>query len=804
VFRSQRARLIDRLGVEPAEPLRRMHEAVLRADDRLDDVATASLGGAWEPMPKPTVDVRSRAVEVPRELPRPPHPFTGRDAELRALDGLADDPGPAPMAVITGIGGVGKTALAVHWAHRAADRFPDGQLFIDLRGHGDTPPLRPVEALATMLSSLGVPPAHVPLDVDRAAARFRTCTGDRRLLIVLDNAATADQVRPLLPGGPGSMVVVTGRCRLGGLLAWHGGTSLTLGPLDDGDARDLVTRLLRVPDRAAEDLAERCGRLPLALRIAAANLAETPRPDVASYIERLSRIDRLDSLQIDGADDAAVRAVFASSYRAMPADARRLFRLLGAIPGADVTAEAAASLAGATAEATARALDRLVEAHLVDRHRPGRYRLHDLLALYAAERAAAEDPDRAEATERLLDWYLHRADACRERLYPSYFHMPLPARDAPAIEPDRDAAAAWLKAEHHNLIAAVVHAAEHGPRRIAWQLNDTLRGYLWLGGHGPDALRSGRAALAAARAEGDLAGQAVTELCLTTAMLRCNRPEDAIDHGLRAVELAAAAGALACQGAAEQNIAHACAGLGRLGEAIAHGEAARRAGEELGRTEPECADLVILGVAYCHLGELDTGVEYFERALDLAVEDGRFTFEASLRANLANAHRLRGDLDLAQAYMDQVLRGGVDGTGLGHSSSHLTLAARIHLAAGRLHEALDCATEATEGIGENSDHRVEGNASSAMGSVRDALGEHGEAVRRFDRALELLGDDGVYYRVEARCGRAAALLGLGEADRARTDASAALEQALECDFRILADRARDLLAAIDAGAVRSR
>nr|WP_255672710.1 BTAD domain-containing putative transcriptional regulator [Glycomyces amatae] len=799
VYRAKRAQMVERFGVEPGAALQRMHEAVLRSDERLADVATASLGGAWSPVPRPAAAARPAPAEVPRELPRPPHPFTGRDAELRALDRLVDGAGPVPLALVTGMGGVGKTALAVSWAHRVADRFPDGQLFVDLRGHGDAPPLRPIEALARMLSSLGVPPARLPVDVDEAAARFRTRTSGLRVLIVLDNAADADQVRPLLPGGTGSMAVATSRHRLGGLTAWHGGAPLTLGPLEGRDARDLLVRLLDVPDDAAEALAGLCGRLPLALRIAAANLSSGPRPDIAAYIDRLSGADRLASLQISG-DDAAVRAVFDSSYRAMPEDARRLFRLLGAVPGPDLTAEAAASLAGVSAEATERALDRLVAAHLVEHHRSGRYRLHDLLALYAAERAEAEDPraERDDAVGRLLEWYLYRADACRARLYPGFYHLPLPERDGPPIELDADAAAAWLAAEHRNLVAAVLHAAEHGPRRTAWRLADVLRGYMWLGVHGDDGVRTGRAALDAARAEGDLTGQALAALSLVTALLRSNRSGEAIEHGLRAVDIAAEAGLLPCRAALQQNLAHACAGLGRLREAIAHGEASVRAHRELDSPHGVCSALTMLGVAHCHLGEVDTGIAHFEEALAVAVREGSFTFEQSLRANLALAHYLRGDLVKAQIYMDAVLAGQGDGGGIGHLSGRLTLAARIHLASGREGEALECATRAVEGLGDFSDHRVESNALSALAAVRDALGEHREAVGHYDRALELIGDDGAYYRVEAACGRAAALLKLGEADRARRDAAAALATASECGFGLLQDRARGLLAAVDA------
>ncbi|GAB3995876.1 hypothetical protein GCM10029992_14290 [Glycomyces albus] len=224
VYRKRRAAMVDSLGVEPGSLMRRVHEAVLRSDDRLENVATGTLDRRWEPMSTPPVEAAA-PVAVPRELPRAPDRLVGRDAELGTLDRLAESE-PAPLALITGMGGVGKTALALHWAHRWADRFPDGQLFLDLRGDDPGSALRPIDALKALLSSLGVPAAGIPLDADQAAARFRTRTGDRRMLVVLDNAAAAEQVRPLLPGGSGCLALVTSRHRLAGLTVRDGGDRL--------------------------------------------------------------------------------------------------------------------------------------------------------------------------------------------------------------------------------------------------------------------------------------------------------------------------------------------------------------------------------------------------------------------------------------------------------------------------------------------------------------------------------------------------------------------------------------------------
>ncbi|MEU6859580.1 BTAD domain-containing putative transcriptional regulator [Glycomyces sp. NPDC046736] len=777
LYRVRRRQTVERLGLEPGALLRRMHEAILRADDRLERVATASLERVWEPgalAPRPT-------APVPRELPRPPHPFTGRDAELAALDDLAAN-APAPLALITGMGGIGKTALAVHWGHDRADRFPDGQLYIDLRGHGPDP-LPPIEALTAMLASLGVPAAQIPADLDRAGALFRTRTGDRRLLIVLDNAADAAQVRPLLPGGARTLTAVTSRHRLGSLVAWNGGTPIPVSPLGPEAAGDLLARLTELAPEQARSLAELCGFLPLALRIAAANLAESGDADLLAHHAAAG----LDALQIDG--DTVVRAVFDASYQAMPPEAQRLFRLFGTAPGTDLSAEAAAHLAGLPLEVAEATLDRLVSAHLVDPHRAGRYRLHDLLGLYAAERAAEDpEPERAQAIERLLTWCLRCAEACHERLYPSFFRLPAP--EAPA--PDDFDAQAWLDAEHANLVAAVLHAAEHGPRPLAWRLTDLLRGHFWLGVHGRDGERTARAALAAAEAEAHLPGQAVAELSLTSAFLRSGRSATAIGHGLRAAELAESAGLPTCRASAELLVAQVYADLGRLEEALVHGRTALRLHRELDHPEFQCTDLVELGVAHLHLGDLDAAVDHFEQALELAAATSRFTFEANVRAHLADALRLRGDLDQALAHLDEVLQ--ADAARIGQRSSRNALAARVHLAAGDVERAFAHAAAALDGLDALSDRRLESSARSAMAAVRAARGEPAAAVADYDRALELVGRGAEYYRVEALCGRAAALAHLGDSGRAVVDASAALESARACGYRLLEARARDLLA----------
>ncbi|MFE7334280.1 BTAD domain-containing putative transcriptional regulator [Streptomyces griseus] len=381
VFGRLRDRLDEELGIEPGPEVRAAHLRVLRRQlpraQRLDATARAAC----------TVG----AGPVPAQLPAVTDTYAGRRHEMRVLDGLvhADPARRSHLAVVVGAPGIGKTALTTHWAHARREHFADGQLFVDLRGHSRLPALRPGDVLAQFLRALGTPPDELPEDEDEAAALYRTLLADRRLLIVLDNARDAEQVRPLIPGARGCAVVITSRSELSGLVSSDGARRIALDVLDPDEACRLLGGIVGACNVAAEDDAARrlvalCGGLPLAIRIAGANLvARNAR--IADHTAELAGEGILDRLHIEGDRRSAVRSAFGLSYRVLPAGARRMFRLLGLIPGKEFTTEDAAALADSAPAAAAGLLTILADAHLVRQRAVGRYELDVLLRSYARE-----------------------------------------------------------------------------------------------------------------------------------------------------------------------------------------------------------------------------------------------------------------------------------------------------------------------------------------------------------------------------------------------------------------------------------
>ncbi|MCQ4082488.1 NB-ARC domain-containing protein [Streptomyces sp. RB6PN25] len=396
-------------------------------------------------------------------------------------------PAEAPIAIVSGTAGVGKTSLAVHWAHRAAGAYPDGQLYINLRGHSLDPALSTTQALALLLQSLGVPSGSVPVDEQVQIGLYRSLLSQRRILVLLDNASDVNQVRPLLPGTPQNQAVITSRDSLDSLVVREGAHRIALTEMDPSESVHLLRTVLGAsridaePD-AAQALADLCAGLPLALRIVAAQLSAHPDRTIAEHVCDLRDSDLLDELQVHGDPETAVAAAMELSYRTLPEDALRMFRLLALVPGPTVSRDAAAVLADVTPRAASRSLTRLTRAHLLEEYRLHRYRRHDLLSLFARRLVdeIENDHDQTAATGRLYAWYLQTADAATGLITPSVSHHErkgCPTLASPTHLRASAEAAAWLEQERANLIAAVHRAADAGHPNMAWHLVDALRGH---------------------------------------------------------------------------------------------------------------------------------------------------------------------------------------------------------------------------------------------------------------------------------------------------------------------------------------
>ncbi|SDK91883.1 ATP-, maltotriose-and DNA-dependent transcriptional regulator MalT [Glycomyces sambucus] len=757
----------------------------------LDEADLAALAGRARPQ-----------AHGPVTLPSGTAAFTGRAESLAALDAAADDPA-SPLVVLSGVGGAGKTMLALHWGHRSGDRFPGGRIYVDLRGFGpEGAVVAPAEAVRQLLVSLGVEPARVPADPDARIALYRSLMRGERRLLVLDNARDAAQVRPLLPDSAQAHTLVISRRTLVGLAASHGARVVEIGAFDRAEADALLERQLGAARLAAEpEAAERittlCAGLPLALAIVGARAATRPGLALREVADELER-SRLDTLAVED-DTVDVRAVFSWSYRALDPDAARLFRLLALNPGPDFGPEAAARLhGGPDAE---RALRTLTEAHLVETHPVadddrGRHRLHDLIRLYAAELLATE-PGRAGALDRLLDWYLQAADACRAALYPAMVGVPVPAPlgERPVLTDEE--AAAWLKAEWDNLIAAAEHTAAHGPHQFAWLLADVLRGYVWLHMIGHDGVRLGRAALDAAEADGDPLGLAAAANALGCALMRANRLDEAVVRLRDTAAFARRADWLAGAASAEGNLAVACYYLGRMREGLEHAYAALHAFREIGEPRAEGTNLHWLGLFHSLMGELDTGIDYLEQALKLAAEARRHAVSVALLTHLAEILVFRGRLELADARLreaDALMR---DSVTIDRTGDRLEVQARLLLAAGRPAEARELAARAVEAQSDAIEHRNKAAATVMLAAARDAAGHHAEAVALYDEVLAMTEHEAtVFHRVEAMVERSGAVLRTGDPARAEAAAREALRTARDGDYRFLEGRALNVLAAV--------
>jgi DNA-binding SARP family transcriptional activator/tetratricopeptide (TPR) repeat protein len=692
-YATVRVRLAAELGSEPGVELRELHRAILRGE-----------GGPGHGEPPGPLKPRHR---VPAQLPPDVRGFAGRADELARLDAILAAVGTEPTAVVvsavSGTAGVGKTALAVYWAHRAAGRFPDGQLYVNLRGFDPGGRVTAVrDAVRGFLIALEVPPERIPADVDAQVGLYRSVVAGRRVLVVLDNARDADQVRPLLPGTATALVLVTSRTHLTSLIATENAHSLTLPVLAVEEARELLARRLgagRVDaePEAVNTVIAACACLPLALAVAAARAQETGFPLAALAAELGDAARRLDVL--DAGDAVSqVRAVLSWSYTALTPPAARLFRLLGAYAGPDISAAAAASLVGQPLPPAQSALDELVRASLLTAHAPGRYTFHDLLRAYAADLAAATDRDDARRTAlaRLLDHYLHGALAADRLIKPVRHPMAIPlgppepgvTADAPTT--DSASALARLSTEQGALLAAVRRAVDNGFDRHVWQFAWALDTFLDRQGNWHARAATWEHALEAARRLADPMAEAAAHRNLANTDNQLGRHAEARDHLMRALDAYVYAGDPAGQAVTHVNLAHSYDQEGAVERALDHARQALAVSEAAGDRRSTALTANAVGWYLGLLGDHPAALEHCRRALALIQEIGDRNGEAAIWDSVGYAHHHLGQhteavgcYERAVTLYREIGDRYFEADTLGHLGE-------THLAAGRAAQARDC------------------------------------------------------------------------------------------------------------------
>jgi DNA-binding SARP family transcriptional activator/Tfp pilus assembly protein PilF len=711
-FHDARRHLLAELGVEPSPQLQRLHQQILAADPSLAAPVTAAPGPAAGAGAEPAAAADPAAgPPTPAQLPYGMPDFTGRDAELERLHALlaaraSRDGGRGGIIAITGTAGVGKTALAVHWAQQVRDQFPDGQLYVNLRGFDPTgAAVDPTEAIRGFLDAMAVPSQLIPVDREARAALFRSLLAGRRILLVLDNARNADQIRPMLPGSPGCLVVVTSRNQLTGLVAAEAADALAIDLLSFADARRLLSRRLG-PDRVAaepravDQIITSCARLPLVLAIVAARAATRPGFPLSVLADQLREArGSLDAFE--GEDESTdARAVFSWSYQTLGPEAAQMFRLLALHPSSDVSVPVAASLAGVPRREASALLTALARAHLVNEQAPGRFAFHDLLGAYATEEAQAHDPEpvRRAAFARMLDHYLrsaHSADRCLDPHRPALTMPPQQPGVTPETFTDHARAMAWFTTEHSVLLSAVTRAASSGFDVHAWQLAWTLTTFLDRRGHWRDSAAVQSAALGAARRLadplaqarahrglaraylqlgrdeiggkhlvralelyeqlGDETGQARIHLNLAHYVETQKRPKEALDHVLRALELFRAADDRVGQAGALNAVGWYSVQLGSKQEAIELCQRALTLHQETGDRVGEAHTWDTLGYAHTQLGNQEEAIACYRRALELWRDLGDRYYEANAYTRLGDIHHTAGDVESARAAWREAL-----------------------------------------------------------------------------------------------------------------------------------------------------
>ncbi|GIH02464.1 hypothetical protein Rhe02_05310 [Rhizocola hellebori] len=716
--------LIRLLGASPAE-----QGALATARDRVEEVRRAPAGSP------------ANTVALPRHLPAEAFGFTGRDQQLAELDAVLErgsHDSAVVICAISGMAGVGKTTLALHWAHRLTDRFPDGQLYLDLRGYDREQPVTPSDALARFIRSLGLAPGDVPADLDERAACYRTLLAGRRMLVLLDNASGVDQVRPLLPGTASCLVLITSRNNLAGLVAREGARRVDLEVLDDADAVALLRAVIgwRVDaePEAALGLVRLCAGLPLALRIAAETAVARPAMTLARLVGDLwDEKGRLDQLSAAGDARTAVRSVFSWSYQNLSAEAAQAFGLLGLHPGRDLDLFDLAALAGTEPAHAQAAIDELVQAHLLDPAGNGMFTMHDLLRVYAAECA----PDRRAPLTRLLDHYTQSATAAVDALFPHdrAGRPPVPPTHSSPVPTARllpAEAVSWLDSHRPNLVELARFSARNG-----WPAHTVaLSGILWrhfeVGGHYQEALAVHSSAVDAARSD----------------------PRGAAGHGLATV--------LA-------NLGNVYWWLGDYRDALTHFQEALTGHRESGDTDGEARALARIGVVHERLGDYGQAQTRLQQALDLYRAAENRHGEGVQLVNLGTVHRRLGRYEQAAQHHELAVKffaelgdRRLEGYAAGNLGADYGLLDRHDEALDQLERALDQCRDSND----------PGGQASAMAGIGAVLLRMG----RFQQALEqLLPALAISRETSERALETEVLNCLGETMRAMGDLAPALD-----------------------------
>ncbi|MGH3940726.1 MAG: ATP-binding protein [Pseudonocardiaceae bacterium] len=718
---------------------------------------------------------------VPAQLPPDVNAFTGRAQELVELDRLlAGGTGHNAVAganstavvisAVSGTAGVGKTALALRWAHRVRDQFPDGQLYVNLRGYDPDQPMTVGTALAGFLRALGIAGQDIPLELDERAGAYRSLLNGRRMLVVLDNAANAEQVRPLLPGTPPCLVVVTSRDSLAGLVIQHGARRIDLDLLPLHDAVALLGALIgkRVeaePD-AATALARHCTRLPLALRVAAERAAARPDTCLASLVGELADEQRrLPLLDAGGDPRTAVRAVFSWSYRHLSADTARVFRLLGLHPGPDLDPYAAAALTDTGHDTAHHLLDVLARAHLIGHSSPGHYGMHDLLRAYATHLATDEDTEQEQrrALTRLFDHYLATAAAAMDSLHPAEQHrrprIPPPATPTPPVT-DPASARAWLDTERAALTTTCAYTAAHGWPSHTSRLAATLFRYLDAGGHYSDALAVHTHALRAARHTVDQSAEARALTNLGVVCWRQGHHRQAADYLQQARDLSREIGDRTGETRTLDNLGLVYWQQGQYQHAAEHFQQALDLFQALGDRDGEAHALDHLGTVYWQQGHYRQAAEHFQQALDLSRILDDYDGEARALVHLGVVYVQQGHYKQAAEHQQQALnlyRQIGNRAGVSHALANLGV---VYYQQGQYQQAVEHHLQALNLFREIGERTGEAEALDHLGNVYRRQGQYQQAAEHHLQALNLFGEIG------ERAGEAKALNGVGETHHA--------------------------------------